>query len=269
MDLRNPAFILWVIRERLATDWVSMAAFFGFEQADRSTQPGSVLQSLGHLQAAGLLEIDPELKYRYGEREWEDKPINYKFHLTEQLEKTQRTLGFSLRDLALSDPHQRVLVHPSFGRVYGNRQQPAEVFVVMPFKDELQPVFEDHIRLVCASLQRSVARADDFFSAGRIVDEIFKALYDAGLVIADCTDRNPNVFYEIGIAHTLGRPIILITQDENDIPFDLAHIRYLKYELTPRGMKSFEEKLARFITAEFDRSAERFFYTGKSGNSWW
>jgi hypothetical protein len=45
------------------------------------------------------------------------------------------------------------------------------------------------------------------------------------VVICDCTGRNPNVFYEIGIAHTLGREVILITQNPEDIPFDLRHLR--------------------------------------------
>jgi len=47
--------------------------------------------------------------------------------------------------------------------------------------------------------------------------------------LCDCTGRNPNVFYEAGIAHTLGREVILITQNEQDIPFDLRHRRYIRY----------------------------------------
>ncbi|WP_217989549.1 hypothetical protein [Sphingomonas lenta] len=49
------------------------------------------------------------------------------------------------------------------------------------------------------------------------------------VVICDCTGRNPNVFYEAGIAHTLGREVILITQNGQDIPFDLRHLRYIPY----------------------------------------
>ncbi len=49
------------------------------------------------------------------------------------------------------------------------------------------------------------------------------------VVIADCTGRNPNVSYEIGIAHTLGREVILITQIEADVPFELRHLRYVAY----------------------------------------
>jgi hypothetical protein len=56
------------------------------------------------------------------------------------------------------------------------------------------------------------------------------------VVIADCTGRNPNVFYEIGIAHTLGREVILITQNNADIPFDLRHLRYVQYLNNGEGL---------------------------------
>jgi hypothetical protein len=64
----------------------------------------------------------------------------------------------------------------------------------------------------------------------------------ARLIVADCTDRNPNVFYEIGLAHTIGKPTILLTQKSEDVPFDLRHWRHIAYQLTPRGMKEFETK---------------------------
>jgi hypothetical protein len=69
-------------------------------------------------------------------------------------------------------------------------------------------------------------------------------------LIADCTGRNPNVFYEIGIAHTVGRKVILISQHADDMPFDLAHIRRIAYEYTPRGMAAFEETLRKTLESE-------------------
>jgi len=52
-----------------------------------------------------------------------------------------------------------------------------------------------------------------------------------------------NVFYELGIAHTLGRTVIIITQNEDDIPFDLRHLRYFKYEDNKEGWKKLKETL--------------------------
>jgi len=67
------------------------------------------------------------------------------------------------------------------------------------------------------------------------------------VIVADCTGKNPNVFYELGIAHTLGKPVIIITQSARRYPFDIKHIRYIQYEYTPGGLKSFEKKLAEFL----------------------
>jgi hypothetical protein len=66
-------------------------------------------------------------------------------------------------------------------------------------------------------------------------------------VVADCTARNANVFYELGLAHVLGRPVILISQDSSDVPFNVRHIRVIRYEYTPRGMAAFEQQLAKAI----------------------
>jgi hypothetical protein len=59
----------------------------------------------------------------------------------------------------------------------------------------------------------------------------------AKVVVCDCTGKNPNVFYEIGIAHTLGKDVILITQSKDDIPFDLRHLRYVEYMRNKEGLR--------------------------------
>ena len=77
------------------------------------------------------------------------------------------------------------------------------------------------------------------------------------VVICDCTGRNPNVFYEIGIAHTLGREVILITQSQEDIPFDLRHLRYVPYLNNREGRKELqrrvEARLANLVGGDLDR----------------
>jgi hypothetical protein len=70
------------------------------------------------------------------------------------------------------------------------------------------------------------------------------------VLIADCTGRNPNVCYEIGVAHTLGRTVILITQSKDDVPFDLQSIRYILYENAPRGMPLFGQSLKQTLRKE-------------------
>jgi hypothetical protein len=75
------------------------------------------------------------------------------------------------------------------------------------------------------------------------MEDIWSGICHARLAIADCTGRNPNVFYEIGIAHTLDKNTILIAQSVDDVPFDLRHRRVLVYQFTPRGMAKFEKDL--------------------------
>lgn len=91
------------------------------------------------------------------------------------------------------------------------------------------------------------SRADDFFTTESIIYDIWSAIYKAKIVIADCTNRNTNVFYEIGMAHTLGRQVILISQTIDDIPFDLRHLRAIIYEYTLRGIEKFEIALRKTI----------------------
>ena len=73
------------------------------------------------------------------------------------------------------------------------------------------------------------------------------------VLIADCTERNPNVFYEIGIAHTLGKQVILIARSDDDIPFDLRPIRYINYKYTPRGMSEFEGNLQKHLSFALEK----------------
>ena len=121
------------------------------------------------------------------------------------------------------------------------------LFVLMPFILELKPVYDDHIKKVAKILNLTIARADDFFSQNSIVQEVWSAIAQATILIADCTGKNPNVFYEIGIAHAINKPVILITQNPDDVPFDLRHRRYIKYSYTPRGMEQFENNLSSTI----------------------
>jgi hypothetical protein len=129
-----------------------------------------------------------------------------------------------------------------FGKL--DKKYTYDVFVLMPFLSEMKPVYDDHIKETVKTLNLSIARADDFFSHNSIMDEIWSAISFSKILIADCTGKNPNVFYEIGLAHAIGKPVILITQNQDDVPFDLRHRRYIQYNYTPPGMKKFESQLS-------------------------
>jgi hypothetical protein len=129
----------------------------------------------------------------------------------------------------------------------------SQVFMLMPFTPDLKLIYDAHIKKAISELGLSIARADDFFSRGSIMHEVWSAINYAKVVIADCTGRNPNVFYEIGIAHTLGKDTILISQALKDIPFDLHHLRVITYELTPEGMIKLEEDLKSALKLTFQQ----------------
>jgi hypothetical protein len=130
-----------------------------------------------------------------------------------------------------------------------------QVFVAMPFLKEIDPIYRDHItEVVKNKLTKTLGRADDFYSIHEIMKDVWSAIYYSEVVIADCTGRNPNVFYEIGIAHTLGKKTVLIAQQMDDIPFDVRHIRNIIYEYTPRGVRQFEKTLEETLRVLFDQS---------------
>jgi hypothetical protein len=100
--------------------------------------------------------------------------------------------------------------------------------VMMPFDARFDQVYAC-IQGTAAKVGMQCHRADDIWKHEAIIQDIISLICSSRVVVADCTGRNPNVFYETGIAHTLGRDVILITQAETDIPFNLRHLRFVPY----------------------------------------
>ncbi len=123
------------------------------------------------------------------------------------------------------------------------------VFVLSPFGDPFDTLYSDHIKpTVEKTFGPRCMRADDIYGNQGIMEDIWEHIHKAKLLIADLTDRNPNVFYETGIAHTVGKEVILITQSMEDVPFDLRHLRCVVYDVELRGPKRFEEILRKTVT---------------------
>jgi hypothetical protein len=108
-------------------------------------------------------------------------------------------------------------------------------FVLMPFEPRYQEVFDHAIKPAALSCSYACSRADELLHAGNIVNDIVSSIAQADIVIADLTGRNPNVFYELGIAHTLGVPCILLSQNLADVPFDLRSYRTVVYKQDSMG----------------------------------
>ena len=104
-----------------------------------------------------------------------------------------------------------------------------KAFVLMPFDPEFDIIFNDLIKPAIEDAGYEVKRADSFLNQENILKDIVRGIAEADLVIADLTTLNANVFYELGISHTLRRPTVLLSQSSKDIPFDLKPYRVITY----------------------------------------
>ncbi|EMY76386.1 hypothetical protein LEP1GSC060_0076 [Leptospira weilii serovar Ranarum str. ICFT] len=120
-------------------------------------------------------------------------------------------------------------------------------FVLMPFTEIWSDLVWEKIKHQVTSLNFKCKRADDL-SGHNVLEDIWTGINEANLIIADLTNKNPNVFYEIGIAHTLGKRVILITQDEGTLPFDFRIYRVIFYTSDEDGLSLLSEQLTKFIT---------------------
>jgi hypothetical protein len=117
------------------------------------------------------------------------------------------------------------------------------VAVMMPFDGTFSTVYEA-IQGAAGDAGMRSRRADEIWENPAIIQDIVNLIDRAKVVVCDCTGRNPNVFYEIGIAHALGREVVLLTQSEHDIPFDLRHLRHIRYLNNGEGLGELRSRLA-------------------------
>ena len=107
-------------------------------------------------------------------------------------------------------------------------------------------VWEQVIKPAVIEIGMTPVRADDLYGQS-IMEDVWQSIVKAAIIICDTTGRNPNVFYELGIAHTLGKKVILLTQDINDIPFDLQSYRHINYETTLSGGNKLKTAIKKHI----------------------
>jgi hypothetical protein len=128
-------------------------------------------------------------------------------------------------------------------------QQPI-CFVVMQFTDEYNSLYSEVIKPTCETYGYFVVRADDFYNSGLIIEDITRSIQESTIVIADVTPNNPNVFYEVGYAHGLGKPTILLSDRKREkLPFDISGFRTLFYDNTIGGKGIVEERLKKHLDA--------------------
>jgi hypothetical protein len=153
-------------------------------------------------------------------------------------------------ELFKSNFAEPVVAHQTKTRAERSAEEKRRCFVVMPFGDpDLQVVYEDFVKPILDRCNLHCERGDDVFGSNVIMEDILKSISAADVVLADLTRKNANVFYEVGICHALDKPVLLLAQSVDDVPFDLRHRRVLLYEYSPRGCKRLETTLRQNLDA--------------------
>lgn len=153
--------------------------------------------------------LDMPQEFEFSRNHWAVKDVDlYRFLFRNNQSRRQRPSVFRIEDF--------------------ERIEPTLASAMMPFDAGFNDVYAA-IRLAATNAGLVCRRADDIWENPAIMQDVVSLIDRSRVVVCDCTGRNPNVFYEAGIAHTLGREVILITQNAGDIPFDLRHLRYIAY----------------------------------------
>lgn len=195
----------WAIKEIDLMEVLREAGLFGGESASKQSPAGS---DAGQISPTGQIPLAPD-----------QSPID---------------LGAS----------QVPYISSSVFAIPSARRDPRLVAVMMPFSMEFAETYRQ-IEQACAAVGLHAERADTIWEETTIIQEVFNLIYRSAVTIVDLTGRNPNVMYECGIAHTLGRPVVPIAQSREALPFDLAHHRILPYLPNAEGFAQMREKLER------------------------
>lgn len=134
-------------------------------------------------------------------------------------------------------------------------------FVMQPFGPPLGTYYEKIYKPAIEKAGLKPMRADaDIFGTGKIIDQVWRGILEAKVLVAELTNRNPNVFYELGLAHALNKPVVLVSSNEHDVPFDLQHIRVIYYDTTdPFWGNKLMDKVAENIISAIRNPEEAVF----------
>ncbi len=104
-------------------------------------------------------------------------------------------------------------------------------FVMMPFGGWFDRYYQDVYVPAIKDAGLEPVRADELFSTGSVVEQVWEQIGKARVLLADLTDKNANVFYELGLAHAAVKPVVFTSARIEDVPFDLRHLRVIVYEV--------------------------------------
>ena len=135
-----------------------------------------------------------------------------------------------------------------------NSQLP-EIFIISQFGDIYDQLYDGVIKPLCDKNNIKPIRADEISNSSVILDDIIKYIQTANIIIADITPNNPNVFYELGYAHAIGKEVILLCERDKraGLPFDISGYRTIFYENTMIGKDKIEKEVGRYLKEALKR----------------
>ena len=187
-----------------------------------------------------------------------DRPYKVQVNLEGQ-RMTLNVDGIKVLDYLLAEPLNReqvgILASGNSEVEFADVRVSARVlsaFVVMQFTSPFNELYDEVIDPVCRSVGIKAYRASDIYRPGVILQDITQGLTESNLVIAEITPENANVFYELGYAHALKKPVILLAERGTGLPFDISGYRVVVYDDAIRGKSSLESDLRRHLSSIFN-----------------
>ncbi len=121
-------------------------------------------------------------------------------------------------------------------------------FVMMPFGEWFDQYYRDIYVPAIRDAGFEPKRADELFSTGSVVEQIWEEIEKSSVLLADLTNKNPNVFYELGLAHADSKPVVFTSGNLDDVPFDLRHLRVIIYEVRePRWADKLQQNITDYL----------------------
>ncbi len=111
-----------------------------------------------------------------------------------------------------------------------NLQTQGMCFVIMPFGGWFDSYWKDIYQPAIEAAHLAPRRADDLFRAGNIMSDVWRNTREARVILADLSTINGNVYYELGLAHAIGKPTVLVAESLETVPFDLRGLRIVVYD---------------------------------------
>ena len=129
-------------------------------------------------------------------------------------------------------------------------------FVMSPFGGYNDSYYRDLFAPAIRDADLQPRRADDIYGPSAIVADIWREIRGCSVGLADLTGRNANVLYELGLAHAIAKPVVLIVRSLDDVPFDLRQLRVVTYDVqSPDWVPRLQSEITQALREVLSRPA--------------